>query len=69
MKFLQSVVMVVSHNPGVEHWVYSMTGEFETMPTATVAVIQISGKLPWSQLDSETRGVLTEIWRPREIFV
>ncbi len=34
--------MLVGHNPGFEGLVQFLTGEFETMPTAALAVIELS---------------------------
>ncbi len=62
-------VLVISHNPGVERWVYALTGEFETMPTASVAVIDLPDKLDWSDINSLTKGTLANVWRPKEVLV
>jgi phosphohistidine phosphatase len=64
----ESTVLVISHNPGVERWVYALTGKFETIPTAGLAVIRLSDKLDWIDLSSLTKGELESVWRPREVL-
>ncbi len=64
----ESTLMVVSHNPGVERWIYALTGKFETVPTATIAVVSLSNKMDWCDLSSLTSGQLEHIWRPREVL-
>ncbi len=66
--YSENTLMVISHNPGVERWVYAITGEFETMPTAAIACIQFPAELYWTDMTSLTSGKLTHIWRPKEIF-
>ncbi len=61
-------VMIVSHNPGVERWVYALTGQFETMPTAAIAVVRLSDKVEWQELTALTKGELETVWRPREVL-
>ena len=56
--------MVVGHNPGMEGFVRYLTGEIESMPTAALAVIELSiGS--WADIDADT-GKLAEIIRPKE---
>jgi phosphohistidine phosphatase len=64
----EKTLLVISHNPGVERWIYAITGEFETMPTAAIAVIHFSEKLDWVDINSLTKGSLEAVWRPKEIF-
>ena len=57
-------VMIVGHNPGLEELIVQLTGEWETLPTAALAQIDlpITG---WSELNSATRGTLIGVWRPK----
>jgi phosphohistidine phosphatase len=56
--------MIVGHNPGMEGFVYSLTGKLEPMPTASLAIIDldISG---WDQI-GEAAGELRQIIRPKD---
>jgi phosphohistidine phosphatase len=57
-------VMIVGHNPGMEGAVRLLTGRTEPMPTAAVAVIDLSID-SWKQIASGC-GTLREILRPRD---
>jgi phosphohistidine phosphatase len=59
-------VMIVGHNPGLEALLAQLTGEWEPLPTAALAQIDlpITG---WSELNSATRGTLIGVWRPKEL--
>ncbi len=61
------MVMVVGHNPGIEDLVEELTGEWVSMPTATLAQIDLAIDR-WSDLALEETGKLVNVWRPREIF-
>ncbi len=58
-------LMLVGHNPGFENMVSVLTGKYETMPTAAVAVIDIEIE-KWSEISPEC-GVLRELLRPKEL--
>ncbi|MDX1437165.1 MAG: histidine phosphatase family protein [Anaerolineales bacterium] len=58
--------MVVGHNPGLEDLVEDLTGAFERMPTAALALVTLP-IADWSALNLGTEGELKEIWRPKEI--
>ncbi len=58
-------LMLVGHNPGFENMVSVLTGKYETMPTASVAVIDIEIK-NWSQISPEC-GILRDLLRPKEL--
>ena len=64
----ESTVMVVSHNPGVERCVHALTGKYESMPTAAIAVIELDTEGDWHDIDAMTRASLAVIWRPKEAF-
>jgi len=59
-------VMIVGHNPGLEELLAQLTGEWEPLPTAALAQIDLP-ITHWSELDSETRGALSGVWRPKEL--
>ena len=59
-------VLVVAHNPGMEELVARLTGRAETLPTATLAQIELPID-SWGALRSSTRGRLVNLWRPREL--
>lgn len=57
-------VMVVGHNPGLEELLEALTGEYQPMPTAALAQVDlpIAG---WSELDGEVEGKLSGFWSPK----
>lgn len=59
-------VMVVGHNPGIEELVETLSGEWERMQTAALALIALPIER-WQDLDEETEGELQEVWRPKEL--
>jgi phosphohistidine phosphatase len=58
------IVMVVSHNPGVEELLEDLTGQWERMPTAALAQVDLSIS-NWSELDDGAEGVLKNFWIPK----
>lgn len=60
------IVMIVGHNPGLEELVEQLTGEFARLPTAALAQVNLPVS-SWSDLDEETKGMLANLWRPKEI--
>jgi phosphohistidine phosphatase len=54
-------VVLVGHNPGMEELVAELTGEWVSMPTATIAVVEWTG--PWASA-GETEAVLRTSGRP-----
>ncbi|MDG2012571.1 MAG: histidine phosphatase family protein [Pirellulaceae bacterium] len=61
-------VMVVSHNPGSEEWIYRLTQQYETIPTATIAVLGFSESFSWSKIAEEAPAELMAVWRPKEVL-
>lgn len=59
-------VLVVGHNPGLEHLVKLLTERDEALPTAALVVIELSIK-SWSSLSKRTRGRLRKIYRPKDL--
>jgi len=59
-------VMIVGHNPGLEHLVALLTGAWETMPTAAVAHLSLPIN-HWRELDEETGAELVHLWRPKAL--
>lgn len=59
-------VMVVGHNPGIEELVEEITGEWQRMPTAALAWVELPIS-DWSELHAGSTGVLRMVWRPREL--
>lgn len=56
--------MLVGHNPGLEGLIKVLTGEFEPMPTAALAVIDLETE-SWNDITSES-GKLRTVIRPKE---
>jgi phosphohistidine phosphatase len=59
-------ILIIGHNPGLEDLLATLTGKTVSFPTASLAHVDLNLK-SWSQFNSETRGRLAQIWRPREI--
>lgn len=57
--------MLVGHNPGFENMVRVLTGEYETMPTASIAVIDLEIE-KWCDIFVEC-GILRALLRPKEL--
>ncbi len=56
--------MIVGHNPGMEGFVRLLTGKMESMPTASLAVIDLNID-DWGQTSART-GTLRRILRPKD---
>ena len=58
-------IMLVGHNPGMEELLGMLIGEIEPIPTATLALVLLPLD-QWRELNHETTGKLTNLWRPGE---
>jgi phosphohistidine phosphatase len=56
-------VMIVGHNPGLEQLLAMLTGQQVLLPTATLAHVELAVD-HWSDLDTQTRGSLVQLWHP-----
>lgn len=59
-------VMIVGHNPDLEELLEMLTGDWERMPTATLAKIELPIS-EWARISPDVPGKLVDIWRPREL--
>ncbi|NNE99859.1 MAG: histidine phosphatase family protein [Pyrinomonadaceae bacterium] len=59
-----SSAMIVGHNPGFEGLVEVLGGEYQRMPTAALAVIELEIDT-WHET-AAGKGILVEILRPKE---
>ena len=59
-------VLVVGHNPGLEMLIEALTDEAMTMPTASLACIELSIKR-WRDIDVNTECKLVNVWRPKKL--
>lgn len=59
-------ILMFGHNPGIEELVADLSGVAEHMPTAALAVFDVTID-SWGELDSESTMVLRGIWLPRAI--
>jgi phosphohistidine phosphatase len=59
-------VMIVGHNPGLEKLVEHLTGDWQDLPTAALAQIDLPIQ-QWRDLKLSTRGMLVGLWRPKEL--
>lgn len=58
-------VLVVGHNPGLTHLVSDTTGAQKRFPTGALAQVEFDIE-SWPQV-LDARGVLVNLWRPREL--
>ena len=59
-----SSIMIIGHNPGMEGLVRSLTGDIQAMPTAALAVVDVSIER-WTAIHNGD-GILQAVYRPRE---
>lgn len=58
-------VVVIGHNPGLEGLLQHLTGEVESLPTASVAYLELQIE-HWSDLTLEVRADKWEKWKPKD---
>jgi phosphohistidine phosphatase SixA len=58
--------LCVGHNPGIEALVASLTGEFQHMSTAAVAVLELPVD-DWRLFDPLKPLPQWTLWRPKEL--
>lgn len=61
----KEAVLLVGHNPGIEEVIKLLTGELETMPTASLAKVALKGS-EWTGA-GDKGATLEWIVRPREL--
>ena len=64
-----SSIMLLGHNPGVEVLIEKLTGEYEVVPTATIAWLELATD-NWADCENliSTGGYrLMDLWRPKEL--
>ena len=61
-------VLIVGHNPTLEAFLQTLTGEIEALSTSAIACVKV-GISSWEELedDSEEVGQLVDVWRPKEL--
>ncbi len=59
-------IMLVGHNPGLEEFLEQVSGQYESLPTAAIAHVELPIQ-DWSQLDRNAGGRLVTVQRPREL--
>lgn len=60
-----SIVLLVGHNPGLEELLEELTGKWERLPTAALAVISLPANT-WAEA-AAAGGELQQVWRPKEL--
>ncbi len=58
-------VIVIGHNPGLEGLLQHLTGEVESLPTASVAYLEIPID-HWADLSLDTKAEKWEKWKPKD---
>jgi len=59
-------ILVVGHNPGLESLVQILGDKIDSMPTGGLAVIVLPIS-SWEELNLETEGELSRLWRPDDL--
>ena len=59
-------VMIVGHNPGLEGLLQILSGQVESLPTASIAHLVLPIE-HWADLNESTHGELVERVKPREL--
>lgn len=59
-------VLLIGHNPGLEHLLGLLCDVWERLPTAALAVVSLPLE-SWKELQAEPQGALLRIWRPKEV--
>ena len=59
-------IMLIGHNPGLEELIEELSGHYQFMSTAAVAVFNLN-QISWRQF-AQSGGELAAVWRPQEIF-
>jgi phosphohistidine phosphatase len=63
-------VMIIGHNPGLEELIQELSGEYQPLPTAGLAQINLPIQ-HWSELDPSAQGEIAQgklvnLWRPKD---
>ncbi len=66
LNVIENIIMIVGHNPGLEEFLSDLIDEYEWLPTAALAQVNMDIE-HWSELDDYTQGKLVNLWRPREL--
>lgn len=56
--------LIVGHNPGIEGFIWHLTGKLEPMPTAALAIIELAIDA-WTDIHDNC-GSLVQVVRPKE---
>ncbi|HEY59671.1 MAG TPA: histidine phosphatase family protein [Anaerolineae bacterium] len=59
-------IMIIGHNPGMEAFLQILTGKVETLPTASIAYLNLSIK-KWANLNQKVEAKLKKLWRPKDL--
>jgi phosphohistidine phosphatase len=58
-------VMVIGHNPGLEGVLQHITGEVESLPTSSIASLELPIE-SWSEISIETHAEKWDKWKPKD---
>ncbi|MBT3267617.1 histidine phosphatase family protein [Candidatus Poribacteria bacterium] len=61
-----ATVMLVGHNPAIEHLVGTFGSRPERMPTAALARVRLQTE-DWAAADPSHDAELVDVWRPKEL--
>lgn len=61
-----NTVLVIGHNPGLESLLQILADTMESLPTASVAVVELPVD-DWADVNASLRGKLVKIWKPKDL--
>jgi phosphohistidine phosphatase len=60
------LVMLVGHNPDLEELIETLTGQWQRMPTAALARLEMPIS-SWAEIESVLDATMVQTWYPREL--
>ena len=61
-----TTVLLVGHNPGLDDFLWQLTDQPETLPTAALARLELDLS-DWSEFNDKSRARLVDLWRPKKL--
>ena len=62
----EETLLIVGHNPGLEHLINTLTGRHETIPTAAIVHLVLNCD-SWEEINDDVDVNLIDVWKPKEI--
>ena len=62
----EQTLLIVGHNPGLEHLINELIGQYETIPTAAILHLALHCDR-WEEIKDSAEAQLADFWKPKEI--